>query len=201
MFNKKSSSVFLLNQAPGKKRSTKKRLLITLAIVLLATGAVAVLHVTNIIVLPFLDSSSNEPKDNNINYGPPTEEEKKAGDETKSTDQSKPLTATPSVNTTTKQSVTPIIVTIGQEDDTKNVTARGLIPSIFESGGTCTLTLTKAEQSVSESNPAVVDAQSITCGQIEVDRSKLSSGAWGAVIGYSSGTYEGKSSEAMVEVK
>ena len=201
MLNKKSSSIFSLNQAPEKKKSTKKRLLIGLAVVLLVTGIVAVLHVTNIITLPFLSNNSNESKDKGINYGPPTEEEKKAGDETKSTDQSKPLTATPSANIPTKQPVTPIIVTVGQEDDTKNVTARGLIPGIFESGGTCTLTLTKGGQSVSGSNPAVVDAQSITCGQLEVDRSKLSSGTWSAVISYSSGTYEGKSSEAKVEVQ
>lgn len=193
--------MFSLNQAPERKKSVKKRLLIILAVVLLLTGIVLVLHVTNIITLPFLRSASNDSKDSGINYGPPTEEEKKAGDETKNTDQSKPLTANPSPNTPAKQPVTPVIVNIGQEDDTKNVTARGLIPGIFESGGICTLILTKAGQSVSGSNPAVVDAQSITCGQLEVDRAKLSSGTWSAVISYTSGTYEGKSNETKVEVQ
>lgn len=192
---------FVLNQPTSQKHTRRKMIIGVLVSAIILLGLVVFLHFINIINLPFLSSGEETASSNDsINYDPPTKEEKEAGDETKNDHQDKPYTASNSQVSSTKKPVTPIIISVGQDGEGQNVNARGLIPDVFESGGTCTLNLSRGELVVSESRPAVVDAQSVTCGLLEISRTKLSAGEWMAYITYTSGAFEGRSNESKVSV-
>ena len=74
------------------------------------------------------------------------------------------------------------------------------VQGVVESGGTCTLTLTKGETVVTESAPAEPDATTTSCGGIAVQGSRLSSGTWSAVVSYESATTSGSSDVTEVAV-
>lgn len=98
------------------------------------------------------------------------------------------------------KSVTPIMGYL-QQTESQDVESNGYIPGLVEPDGACTLTLTKGTQTVSEQKAAMPDAQSTICGQIVIDRSRLSAGLWEAKILYKSSSHEGSSETKTLEVK
>jgi hypothetical protein len=80
------------------------------------------------------------------------------------------------------------------------VEVNGFLPSVAESGGTCTVTLTNGSASVSASGPAVANGNSTACEALSVPRAQLSSGHWRAVLSYESQQHRGASTDAEVDV-
>lgn len=79
------------------------------------------------------------------------------------------------------------------------VVVGGYVDSVVESGGTCTLTLTQGQASLTGSTEARPDAASTDCGEIAV-ADGLTSGSWQVVLGYSSADHRGSSPAVTVEV-
>jgi hypothetical protein len=89
---------------------------------------------------------------------------------------------------------------IGWDPKTAAVKAGGYLSPLVESGGTCTLELTKAGRTVTESSRAEPDASTTACGNLAIPRAKLTPGSWGAVLRYTSPKATGTSAATTVEV-
>jgi hypothetical protein len=94
-----------------------------------------------------------------------------------------------------------VMVTYAVWEPTSSAVEEGsFVQGVVESGGTCTLTLTKGDTVVTESAPAEPDATTTSCGGISVQGSRLSSGTWSAVVSYESATTSGSSDATEVAV-
>lgn len=178
-----------------------KKVAIAAAVLILASGVVAALELTNTTHF-FHKTQDNLGIPGAINYGPPTQTEKNDSESHKGTPASTPTNETPAPNTSTaKRNVVVRITTYGQQDGTLSV--NGLVSGVVEDGGTCTLSLVAVSngKQVTTTRTAVADASDTSCGASSVPVSKLSSGDWQATLSYSSSTSEGKSSTTTIEVK
>jgi len=195
------------SKAPYRKqrRPFIKGLLIALACILLIGLILFFVDRRDWIDVPFIgndkDSSQSSTQDS-INYGPPTEEEKRETEEFKENQGSsttQPSTTTPS---TQKKSVTPIISSWPSGAQSGDIQVSGFVPNIVENGGQCTLTLSKSGQDVTTTATGEANAQSVSCGTMTITRDRLSAGKWNVKLSYSSTTYEGTSQQDVtVEVK
>jgi hypothetical protein len=77
---------------------------------------------------------------------------------------------------------------------------RGYAAGVVEDGGTCTLTLTKDGQQVTQGSEAMPDASTTTCGAVAVAGNRLGAGTWEAVLSYDSATSSGSSAAVEIEV-
>jgi hypothetical protein len=81
-----------------------------------------------------------------------------------------------------------------------SVTAGGYVDGLVESDGTCTLTLTRGNESRDATAPAFPDATTTACGELTIRGADLASGRWGAVLDYVSGSAEGRSAVREIEI-
>lgn len=178
-----------------RNSSKKKTLLICTAIVVVVVGLLTLGNLRGLTNIPFLPQKKNVNTDSvtsDINYGPPTEEEKK---ETEAFKDKQANDSTPP--TTSTKTVTPVITSWGTNPQTGDVEISALVPGITENGGTCTAILQKGEIKVQRSSSAVGDAQSTSCTTITVPRSALSAGTWNIKVDYSSSTAKGSSNQSI----
>lgn len=190
---------FQSNRALHSRRPYKKLTISVLAIAVIA-GSLIILDAFNVVDLPFfkdkikVQESTNT--NNGINYGPPTEEEKKeteAFKESQGSGNDSP-SITPSVPGQIK-TVTPVITSWGQNPQTKDVEVSGFVPGVIENGGSCTVTLEKDGQKVTKSATGTANAQNVSCGLITIPFSEISAGTWNILLSYSSSTASGSSSQ------
>ena len=185
------------------KFSIRRRLKRLLLVLILLGGLLFALDYKGVISLPFGDdekpAATPSSDTDEINYDPPTSQEKAETEEFKEGlgEQAAPP-ATPSTTNSAKKSVTPIMTSWSASP---NVEVRGYVPGINEEGGTCTLTLTKSGQKVTESKEATPDAKTVSCGLISIARTRLTPGAWSATLSYSSASSEGTSTSNSIEVE
>ena len=131
-----------------------------------------------------------------INYNPPTDEEKKSGD-----------TAKEKFNEPTNNSGAPDGIMSVKPEITNygvyqgNVEVSSHVPGILEKSGKCTLRLKKSGETVSQSKTAVPNVSEMSCGLIKIPVSKLSAGTWTATVVYSSVSAKGSSDAVFIEVK
>lgn len=162
----------------------------------------------------YLKPSAQAPNrnDQNINYGPPTEEELKETEAKKDEivagatkeDENAPSLPTPQPTPTPngKKSVTPTITYAGQVESSRAVEATGFISQIFEDGGTCTLTLTKGSLKITKQTDGFKDVNRTSCTQFTINRGEfLEAGEWTAVLAYDSPTAAGASESWKVGVQ
>lgn len=137
-------------------------------------------------------------EDKTIINTPPTEEEKKSGDNIKANlpDEKTDETPTPSDKPKT---VTPAITSWGQVESKFEVAAR--VPGVIEDGGICTLTLEKGTKKVTGEKVASSNVSDVSCGYIPIPLAKLESGTWKASVSYKSAKASGSSKSQEVEVK
>jgi hypothetical protein len=83
---------------------------------------------------------------------------------------------------------------------TKSVEIGSFVQGVVESGGTCTVTMTKDGKTASASGAAEEGATTTWCGVIAVPASQLSSGRWSAVVTYKSASTHGSSDPKQVTV-
>jgi hypothetical protein len=80
------------------------------------------------------------------------------------------------------------------------VEAAGFAIGVVESGGTCTLTLTRNGAAVSVTSTGAEDATTTNCGRLTVPGAQVGAGDWQAVLSYRSGTAHGTSTPVTVKV-
>lgn len=134
-----------------------------------------------------------------INYGPPTsvelEETSRHKDELANDDEDA------SSEQQSKEMVTPFVTYWGQQSAAANFEANAYIPEVVDEGGTCSLSLSRGDDTVESKKTALPDAQSTSCGLMVIEPSALASGEWEMVVHYESGKYEGSSEPITVTVK
>ncbi len=130
-----------------------------------------------------------------VNYGPPTEQEKKAGDTQKNAvvEQDKL-----DKQNTTNTNADVFISDASYYSDDNMVEVRGYITNVYENGGTCTATFTQGSQSVSTSSTGFQDAKTTQCGILNIARSKFTTtGTWNLTLTYSSPTAQGSKTSSI----
>lgn len=139
--------------------------------------------------------------DNNddINFDPPTEEEKTNNDALKEK-LGNDIPQQPPANGQ-KRNITPIISFWGQSQTSGAVEVGAFVSGVFEGGGKCTLNLSKDSQEATAATNATKDATTTTCGTISIARNSLSAGKWKATVKYVSDSSEGSSEGIYIEVQ
>lgn len=177
-----------------KKRGLSKRLKILVALLVLLLICAGVYF-----VYAYTLHGNNAPKQrsvNSTNYGPATEEQKKAGATTKQNSDSgkqlggseQPPAPTP-IPGSSQRSVSMTITTANQNGSTFQ--ARVLIGAVINSG-ICTATFSKTGQTTVIKTAGVQPfANSSTCQGFDIPVSELSSGIWNLTISYSGSDYTG----------
>lgn len=178
----------------------KKIALIACGVVIFGVASLFTLQKANLINLPFISNETPANTDSTINYGPPTAEEKKETEVFKD-NQTKPETPAVSQKDSSQRTVVkPIISSYGQDIQNKAVSVSGYIPGIVEDGGLCTLTLKNGSQTITQDKTSTRDAKTVSCGFIDIERSRLSAGTWSATLTYKSSTSSGTSQPQSIEV-
>jgi hypothetical protein len=132
-------------------------------------------------------------------YGQPSDPD--AGEPTEvATDSPAVPTTTPAPAKPSTARVSPQLTYFGWNEAIGGVDAGGIITSIVESGGTCTLILTKDGTEVAASSEAIDNVTSTSCGEMVVPGGELSPGSWRTVLSYESDTAQGVSDPVQVEV-
>ena len=92
------------------------------------------------------------------------------------------------------------ITYFGWNPDARAVELAGFVASVVETDGTCTLTLTKGQDSRTTSTAATPNVTNTACGEQLLPGDQLSSGTWSAVLSYDSPTSHGVSEPVEVDV-
>ena len=98
------------------------------------------------------------------------------------------------------EDVTPQLTYYGWNADIPGVEAGGIVLGIVESGGTCTLTMTRDTTTVDISVEAVDNVSSTSCPAMTVPGDRLEPGSWQATLSYESGTSQGVGDAVEVDV-
>ena len=171
-----------------KQLSRKQLLLAGVFIILLGGGVFAYsLLKNNSPKQPNITDEVNGQGDD-INYSPPTEEEKAETERHKKSLSTNSSDSTPQSSTDKKQ-VTPIITYASLSE------VRAYVPGIFEDGGTCTVKATMGNQVRPYSSIGFSDVNKTSCAPIKMS---LANGSWSVVVSYNSSTAQGKSAAREV---
>lgn len=172
----------------------------------MATALVVALITTYTVVAyqksfwPFMPDQTtiNEPN-NDINYDPPTQQEIEDSQDAKKNnldddeDNDSP--------TSTSGNLRHIEVGVAFADEINGqIEIRAFTPSVVESDGICTATLTKNSATVTKSSQAFIDSTTSVCQPIKIALSEFQqSGDWSLVVSYKSSKSQGKSE--IIEVR
>jgi hypothetical protein len=140
-------------------------------------------------------SDDTQQTEDYINYNPPTDEEKAAGDAAKANldTQSSNQNGSPNGNATV------IITDAAQYDDVIEV--RSFISNHYEDG-TCTITFTLGQKTVTKETPAYKDISTTICTNPLFQRSEFSvAGQWQMTVSYKSTGASGSSAPRVVTIK
>ena len=184
----------MINRPPNRKPSKKTLLLVGLAVILVCGGAASAYAIkkSRNSVTPMATGDENE-----INYGPPTDEEKKAGDDQK--DKNIAEEEKRNQPTTGLKNVAVFVTDADQYEDVVEV--RSFIPDHYEDGD-CTITFTKGSDVVSKTTSAYRDASTTICTNPLFERSEFSSaGNWSLVVTYKAAGATGKSEAKDVKIQ
>lgn len=175
-----------------KKSTNKKKLIIVLILALLLIGGGFAVYAYRVNQQQAAqDTSSQEEKRlNDISLDPPTEEEIKAGNETK-----KQTTENEGQPTTPPDTLNVTLTATNKNGELFQV--RSLI-SKLSSGGTCELKMTKDSAVITKTASVQALASSSTCQGFDVPISELSSGTWKLILTV---TIDGISGQATKDVE
>jgi hypothetical protein len=137
-------------------------------------------------------------------YGQPTDGDAGEPTEVATDTPATPTSATPSGSAggsgSAGTTVAPRLTYFGWNADIGAVEAGGIVPAIVESGGRCTLTMSRAGAQVEVTSEAVDNVTSTSCSEMVVTADRLSPGAWRTVLTYRSDTAQGVSEPVDIEV-
>ena len=163
-----------------KDNKNKKTAAIVIVVILLALIAGTAYAINQ----GFFNKSSNSGPTTNLN--PASEEEKKEGENTKSSSVESEDTSTESTKNTDSpsQPSTPSTLSVQTSASAQNGTTyqlRYLIESVLNDA-TCTLTLKKGSQVVTKTSKTQALAQSSTCQGFDISTSEIGAGTWEATL-------------------
>jgi len=166
---------------------SKKCKFILAAIIIILTGFIG------IGVKHFLSLNKSNTRDivskplNPINYGPPTQQEKKDSEAYKDE-----LLVQSQSTIAYANEVQPLITTASQNNQI--ITVKGYVPGIVENRGTCIITLEKSSLKIVKKVEAAANASTTDCALFQINRDELNeSGEWRVSIAYKSEKYSGTS--------
>lgn len=134
------------------------------------------------------DPNTNDLPERTINYSPPTEDEKAAGDKQKDE-------TIQQENRSIPNTAQVVIVDAGQYGNIIEV--RAFVSNVI-ANGTCTVTFTKGGSKVIKTVPARADASSTPCVNVEVPRSEFAqTGTWEVTVLFESEKAKGSSSSKL----
>lgn len=187
------------------KPVTNKALIVVLVLVFifLAITALELANVTNFTRgdNPAATTDQTEEQET-INFDPPTDKEKEAGDEkkdeiTKNQPDQEPAPSAPVEDN--RKSVKPIITSAGHYED--QIEVRSFVPGIYENSGTCTVVFMQNNNRIERQVEGIQDATTTRCDTVTILREDFpSSGTWTVKVNYSSPSSQGESDVASFEV-
>lgn len=187
----------MMNYYNIKNKKSKKYIVVLSALALLSIiGSFTYQYIASNNVTKKNDISNT----NDINLSPPTKDEILEAERNKQRLIEEGQSNDSDISDNDKQSATPVFGYL-QQTDARDIEANGYISEAIETDGTCTLVLNKEDQEVSSSRQAMPDAQSTVCGQLVIERSKLSAGKWKAKLIYNSSRFHGSSEERTLQVE
>lgn len=175
-----------------RNKITKKVVIIFAAVLVVFGGGVAFAYqkITQDDTPPAVTTPSDTPT---ISDGPPTEDEKQALIDRNE----QRINPAP---TEGKRTVNPVITMANQAGN--EVTVNAYVAGVVEEGGSCTLTLTRNNLTVTKTVTAVGNATTTNCPPFFIGRSEFSEpGEWSAVVTYNSEKASGSSQSKMFTVK
>lgn len=175
-----------------QKRKRNRVILVLLTTTILATACVAFFYFSS---ASLNDSPANTSENSDINYGPPTEEERKAGDNRKDD-----ITKNESYknDNSSNSSISVIITDARQYGDVVEV--RAFIPNHYQDG-TCTITFTQDTAILTKESPAYRDASTTICTNPLIKRSDFpSAGKWQLQVTYRTPSVNAKSEQQVVTI-
>jgi hypothetical protein len=174
------------------KKNKKTTLLITILAALLIIASVAAYF----FFFKKADTFQGTAGVSKVNYGPPTEQEKKAGDAQKKAVVEQDKLDNQGTPANTNADI--FISDASYYSDDNMVEVRGYVTNVYENGGTCTATFTQGSQSVSTSSTGFQDAKTTQCGILNIARSKFATaGTWNLTLTYSSPTAQGSKTSSI----
>jgi hypothetical protein len=183
----------------NKNIHNKKTLLIKAGLVITALailGAGALLWYRTTRTNPQPATSNDASK---VNLRPATPEEIADSNQHKedAADKAKEPTEDPS---STPQAVTPLIIDASQEGQAVEV--RSFIPGVYQAGGSCIVTFTNGNSTVTKTLSAIQDATTTRCPNLSVPRGEFNkSGSWTVTVSYTSTTHKGVSAATTLQIQ
>jgi hypothetical protein len=153
------------------KKNMRKILIISgicVVTVLIIFAILEYLNVAHFLKKSVKQTTTTEIAAQAIDYNPPTNEQKKSGEDIKTTNQD---------NTAAQNSNLSVSIT------TKNITdslvqIRSAINGIISNNGDCTITLSKGDQVITKTAKTYALPSDSTCQGFDIDRKELSIGSW-----------------------
>lgn len=183
-------------KSPDKSAGSKKYILFVLfAVAIFGLGFWLFAHKNNASRKPVIQPGSV------AEISKPTEEEKQAADIQKDKNLARAQAdQTTAPSPTNIKQVVPYITFIDQTND--NVEVGGIIPGIYESGGTCTLTAKNGTKQVTVQSEAQKNATTTDCRPFTIPEVQFSpKGTWSFVVSYTSSNAQGSSQSKDMNVK
>ena len=189
----------------NQQKSSKKKIIWSSTVVLVVLLVFTFLELTGTTHLTFLSRWHDKKAQKNeggINYGPPTKEEKQAGDKQKETNSQKEQQQNSQQEQGAGQSEARTVhVTITDAAQYGNtIEVRSFIPDYYEDG-TCTITFKKDSFLVTKDTPAYRDATTTICTNPVFARSEFPvGGKWQVTVSYTSNGAKGQSATQEVVI-
>ena len=173
-----------------RKNNTKKIWLacVSLIIVLSVAGLFTYRHFSTDTKKPTAEEPVNQ-----INYSPPSEEEKQAT-ETQKDQILENTPTTPVLDTSGKVTIKPVIASADKSG------ASAYVPGIFEEGGTCTATFTHGGDKVTATATGFQNSNYTSCAPLSLSSPLNIKGDWTLVVTYSSNKSAGSSDPMTIKV-
>jgi hypothetical protein len=179
------------NTNTPKRRSL---LIPIILVVLLLSGAFAYWYTQR-------NTADNQTDDSGINYGPPTEDEQRAGDDIKEQLPDRSNTngdeeennddGQPS-DTIDKKNGSVIITDANQYGS--EIEVRAFVQGVIEQSGTCYFNFRRGNSTLSRETPARADASTTICGNLVINQSEFpTAGEWQVTVRYESNITAGSS--------
>jgi hypothetical protein len=163
-----------------------KVMLIAGVVMLLTAGGYGVWRQSRNAPLPGAGEQTNQ-----INYDPPTEEEKQAAEDTKQDIDPSPTPPTPAGSL---RSVTPTITFADRNG------ASAYVTGVFEDGGTCTATFTHGGDKITATSEGFQNASYTSCAPLKLASPINIQGDWNVSVSYASKTAAGTSAAYAFKV-
>lgn len=151
----------------NKKNNRKNRIIIFILFVVII---VAIFIFGAFYYLRYIKTDNNiHTTESTIDYNPPTEEQKKAGEDIKKANQ-----------TTVSATFSALITSANVNNNIVQI--RAIINGVISSDGICDLTLSNNDLIVTKSAPTYAGPSSSTCQGFDISRSELTSGTWSILL-------------------